>query len=693
MSRRFPRRSGPLIALAVVLIAGLLLYLPGINGPFLFDDYHNFIQNPFVQIEQLDLDSALDAAYSGGGRFPARGLSRLSFALNYYYSGGVFDQRAFKLTNIVIHLLNAVLVFALARALFMRRYAASRERAVWMALLTAGVWLLHPLQLTSVLYSVQRMTSLSALFMFLGLLGYVYGRRQVQDGENRGFVLMAFAIGAGTILGVLNKENAALLPFLAFVVHLAFFPTAALEPGMRRRLRAFHLLFVGSALLLAIGAVAWSWSGIMASFEYDRDFTMGERLLTQPRVLFLYLSLFMFPSLRRMSLHHDDLIASSGLFSPLSTALAIVLLLALLAFAVYRLRNGAIWAFAVIFFIVGHAMESSFLSLEMVHEHRNYVPSFALAMLVAYALTQFTLTSKRPVMLATVVGLAVMLGISVVTWARVGMWSNEAWLMRYMTEQHPNSYRALSVSARGIAAAGGTVSEVFVAYGKIAHANPMSIFPLMRMRRLVNAMQFQIKEGSIAPLLSVTTAVETEQWDTQVLYSDLAQLDKVATALDAEIKRRLPLSPVHNETLAEFLQIRQCIAAQLDLCSGLDDEFQGWMRVALSQSRMSSRARARILDQVAWQQQRSGDFDNAHAALREASELTSNTIFGLRRVLIFVKQKKFDEAERLLQQIDGMKGRARVNLREARRIREYLGQARDGELSVPLETASTAGRS
>ena len=73
---------------------------------------------------------------------------------------------------------------------------------MWMALLSAGVWLLHPMQLTSVLYAVQRMTSLSALFVFLGLLGYVYGRRHIQRGENRGFVLMAFSIGAGSVLSI-----------------------------------------------------------------------------------------------------------------------------------------------------------------------------------------------------------------------------------------------------------------------------------------------------------------------------------------------------------------------------------------------------------------------------------------------------------------------------------------------------------
>jgi hypothetical protein len=361
-------------------------------------------------------------------------------------------------------------------------------------------------QLTSVLYVVQRMTSLSALFVFLGLLGYVYGRRRVQDGDRQGFLLMALGIGAGSILGLLNKENAALLPFLAYVVHLAFFPAGGLEPRMRRWLGYFHLLFVGSALLLAIGVVVWSWSGIVSSFELSREFTMGERVMTQPRVLLLYLSLIFVPNLRRLSLHHDDLVVSTGLLSPLSTIIVIVLLVALITFALYRLRSGAIWAFAVVFFFVAHSMESSFLSLEMVHEHRNYVPSFGLAMLFGYALLQLARATTRPVAFAAVIGLAIMSGISVVTWARVGIWSNESWLMSYMAEQHPNSYRALSLTARSLVVEGSSTSDIYDGYGRIAHANPLAIFPLMRMRRLVNAMQFQLQEGMM-PAAAVPVGV------------------------------------------------------------------------------------------------------------------------------------------------------------------------------------------
>ncbi|MFT5448086.1 MAG: tetratricopeptide (TPR) repeat protein [Gammaproteobacteria bacterium] len=685
LTRLSQHRVMPLIAVAALLVLGLLLYLPGLSGPFLFDDNHNFIQNDLVHMSRLDLNGVLDALFSAGGHFPYRGMSRLSFALHHYFSGGVLDPWVFKLTNVLIHLLNAVLVFALARALFMtqrQRYALSHQQVMWMAVLCASVWLLHPMQLTSVLYAVQRMTSLSAMFMFAGLLGYVYGRHAVQGGDHRGFVPMALGLCCGVLLGMLNKENAALLPFLAYVVHLAFFPTAALDPHSRRRLRLFHLLFVGSALLIAIIAVAWSWSGFLSTFELRREFSMGERLLTQPRVIFLYLSLLLFPSLGRMSLHHDDFLVSTGWLSPASTLIAIVVLAAVLMFAVYRLRSGSLWAFAVVFFLLGHALESSFLPLEMIYEHRNYLPSFALALLCGHTIVRFTSHSSSPVGLPVTISFVLVLGLSVVTWSRAGIWSNEAWLMRYMTEQHPNAYRALALKARQKAVQGGTPTELYTAYAAIADVKPSAIFALMRMRRLVNAMQFQLRQGTIPAVPASAASIATIRWDVSALYRDPEFLEKVADSLDVEIRRRLPLSPVSDETIAEFRQVRLCIDAALDLCIGIDDELKSWLSVALSQSRMETGARVRVLDELAWHHQRSGDYELAHGALNKATDLNpSSTIYQLRRVMLFTNRNKLDEAKALLRQIEVMERQTWFERQQARLAREMLAEKLKGESS------------
>ena len=186
--------------------------------------------------------------------------------------------------------------------------------------------------------------------------------------------------------------------------------------------------------------------------------------------------------MNRLGLYHDGFVTSTAWLDPLSTAPAIIGLVLLLGYAIYRLRSGSIWAFAVVFFFVGHALESSFFPLEMVYEHRNYVPSFAFAMLFAHLVFSVVGRSTRPVALAGLVAVVVLSTSSVVTWARVGFWSSESLLAKYLAEQHPDSYRAQSFVALVTMKEGGSVAGIFAAFRHVAKTNPSSVFALIRMR-------------------------------------------------------------------------------------------------------------------------------------------------------------------------------------------------------------------
>ena len=680
------RLATPFVLLALLLLA-VLVYLPGINGPFLFDDAHNILTSELVRMEQLDLAQLLDAAYSAGGHLPSRGLARSTFALNYYFSGARYDSADFKLTNIFIHVLNAVLVFMLAKALFSQRDgAASRVRTKWVALFAAAVWLLHPLQLTSVLYIVQRMTSMSALFVFAGLLVYVHGRARVQRGERGGLLLMAVGLCAGTALGLLSKETAALLPFLAYVVHLAFFPTAALGQTIQRQLRVFHLLFVGLAAVVAIIGIAWFWSGFVASFEQLREFTMGERVLTQSRVLFLYLSLLVFPSLRQLSLHHDEFVTSTSLLSPPSSLLALTVLVLIVALALYRLRSGAMWAFAVVFFIVGQSMESSFLPLEMVHEHRNYLPSFALAMLCAHSLERLSGAATRPMLMAGLIAISVICALSVVTWARVGIWSNARTLAEYTSEQHPDSYRSLAMLATVQVQQGGTVHDLFATYRHLAQINKVAIFPLIRMRRVVAAMRFHLERGAFTGAPPAPAAVlAAGGWGPPLLYLDERHLTLVAKALTAEVLRRLSLAPLSAETLGAFEETRRCTEALDDECVGLGDEMLEWLQAALTYATTSDRSRASLLGIVAYYEALAGHFEKASAALQQAQtyKASGEPYIVMRQVLLLGQQRRFGEAESLLATLLAGRGYTRIDRRRIAVVQTRLERMREQAMVNP----------
>jgi len=671
----------PLAALAV-LAAALLAYLPGIDGPFVFDDNQNILRNSAVQMERLSAAALAEAALTPDTRMPKRGMARASFALNYHLAGNTFSARAFKLTNIAIHLVNGVLVFALALLLVRRRWpqaAGGPAAAGWIALLTAAVWLLHPLQLTAVLYVVQRMTSLSALFVFAGLCAYVAGRARLERGARGAFWLMGGGIVLGTALGLLNKENAALLPFLAWITGHVFFPTEALPERSRRALARFHLLFVGAPALLAVAGAVWIWESNLDIYRNVRDFTLGERLLTQPRVLLLYLGLFAFPHLRNLSLHHDDFLTSTGLLAPPSTLLALLALAAVAVLGVHGLWRRRLYGFVIAFFLAGHAVESSFLSLEMVYEHRNYVPSFALALALACAAGWFAARTAGPARIGSVLGVALLAALATVTFSRANMWSDEARLARYLVEQNPSSYRSLSLLARVMAVENATVDELMDVYARVARANPRTVFPLVRMARIVTAMQYQVDSGLIEPAAPAPAGVLAgPRWDPPTLYLDPRHLAAVRAALDREIRARLEGAPIHAETVAELEEVRKCVVSNSDMCVGLMALADDWTRLAAASPLADAWSRASLAAIRGQYAARRRDFEAALAFAREAARLgPRNPYFRLHEVVYLGHLGRFDDAYALLDAVRDAHGASTELAAGIAQVSERLDALRD----------------
>ena len=356
----------------------------------MFDDHPAILKLPPLQMTSLDFRSFIDALFVSGDRYPERGIPRLSFALNFYLAGGAFDQYWFKFTNVAIHVFNGVVLFFITRMLVPRiggleSISPKGRQAViaYAPALVAALWLINPIQLTAVLYVVQRMTSLSATFVFLGIAIFVAGRiklEQCQGGESPwpAILLAAFGIAGMGTLGFLCKENAVLLPFLAVLVELFFFTRATLSVRARRLLYGFFGVFAIMPAIVGTVGLVIGWDTIVGESYRHRDYDMVERLLTQPRMLWSYVLWMVVPHLRWYGLYHDDIAISHGLFDPITTAPAVLAWVLLLAWSIWSVRKRSLLGFAVLWFLLAHVIESSFIGLEMVFEHRNYVPSYAL---------------------------------------------------------------------------------------------------------------------------------------------------------------------------------------------------------------------------------------------------------------------------------------------------------------------------
>lgn len=426
-----------------ILVVTIACYLPGLTGSFIFDDGANIGQNPYLKIDSLDFASIRQAAFSGGAGPLGRPVSLASFAVNHYFSG--MDAYYFKLANLLIHLANGVLVFMLARFLlhlYLRvRQAGTSENAVsWMALAVAAIWLLHPFNLTAVLYVVQRMTSLATLFTLAGLALYLHGRKNLLDRKEKGLFAIAAAIFVATPLAALSKENGALLPLLIFVTEATLLRWHA--PNLRSRRILVALVSLSAFLPVLFGLFyIWNHPGLILAGYAWRDFSLAERLMTEARVLWFYLHMILLPSMTEMGLHHDDILISRSLLSPWTTLPAIVGLLLLVGGA-FALRNKQpLIAFGIAFFLVGHALESTIIPLEIAFEHRNYLPMFGILLpLVFYALNpQLHLPSLR---LRRVLLLVMIMLFAGLTASRAQQWGDPLMMRMIEVERHPHSVRA-----------------------------------------------------------------------------------------------------------------------------------------------------------------------------------------------------------------------------------------------------------
>ena len=194
-----------LLAVAAIAVLGWTVYLPGLPGNFVYDDFSNIVQNQSVHIDNLDIHS-LSAAAGGTTAGPLkRPISMLSFALNWYFGG--IDPLPYKLVNIAIHVLNGIMVFFFL-GLLLKRMQPGMSVGVqsMIALASALAWTLHPINLSSVLYIVQRMNSLAALFTLLGLWVYLRGRSRPEL-TTTSLVAVLLAAAVFGVMAALSKEN------------------------------------------------------------------------------------------------------------------------------------------------------------------------------------------------------------------------------------------------------------------------------------------------------------------------------------------------------------------------------------------------------------------------------------------------------------------------------------------------------
>jgi tetratricopeptide (TPR) repeat protein len=432
MTARLKTALWLLAGIVACLLLTAYVYWSGLRGAFALDDGANIIY-PYEYVKDPTWESVSYVVTHNGSGVLGRSVSVISFILTGLQYG--LDAWGYKYHNLLLHLLNGVLLFYLLQQILpLLDRRLDQNRALWIAGVVSALWLLHPLQVSTVLYAVQRMTQLAALFTLLALLAYVKARLNLAATYRfylYGWVLLPLF----AVLAVLSKENGALIPVYILIIECLAFRPDIPELRANRRLGVFLGVFIAAPLLLASLALVFEFDALT---NYNsRTFTLGERVLTQVHALFFYIRMILLPRMRDMSLFHDDY---AVVHSPGAVTLVLIAALVLIAIAIWRLRRTLpVVSFGLAWFFASHLMESTIFPLEMVFEHRNYLAVAGLMLVPVHAL--FLPATAAGLRWLCVVAVA---GFSFMTATRAAEWGDTELFYRVAVTEHPGSPRAVN---------------------------------------------------------------------------------------------------------------------------------------------------------------------------------------------------------------------------------------------------------
>ena len=497
---RLPHRVVGVLLFALLLAAMLAItwwvYHPGLSGDFLFDDFGNL---PVLGATGPVTHWATFWRYitSGDADPTGRPLTLLMFLIDA--RNWPASPYPFKVTNVILHLINGVLLawvlWKLGYALVLRTSAGNEHPVVIpalpeghnpesvatssktdsglrplagpgmtrgrdstapsqvldqcgiaiAALFGAGAWLLHPLFVSTTLYIVQREAMLPATFVLIGILGWMASREALARGHTkRALASMALSAWGCTALAVLCKANGALFPLLLLLSEwtvLSRRPMPDAQTQSRLKLAIAVFLVVPSVLLIAyLVAVLPGYAGTTPAL---RGWTIGQRLLTEPRAVTDYLRLLFIPHAHSTGLFNDQFQVSTGWLHPVSTLPCIALIFGLIGAGLALRKRCPAIALALLFYFAAQLMESGWIPLELYYEHRNYLPAMLLFWPIGLALGQpGTLRLLRVIAAALILS-----ALATLTSQRATLWGDGFRQAQVWAAINPDSARAQANAA------------------------------------------------------------------------------------------------------------------------------------------------------------------------------------------------------------------------------------------------------
>ncbi len=365
-----PPRSGSsrgriLLGAGLIVAAVVAVYTNSLHAPFVFDDLPGIVENQTIR-HLGDLRTVLAAPSNVGSSANSRPLFNLSLALNY--AAGGLNPTGYHAVNLALHALAALALFGLVRRTLLLPSFQPRwgTLALPVALGSALLWAVHPLQTETVTCVIQRTEGLVGLIYLFTCYGFVRATDPTANGSARWKSITV----AACFLGVLSKEVMATAPVLLMLFDRTFLAGTFREAWRQRR--GLHLALFASWIPLT-GLILGS-GGRGGTVGFGLGVSSIDYLLTQCKAIGLYLRLSFWPHPLVLD-YGTDVVSGPG-----AVWLQGLLLLTLLAGTSWALRHRPVAGFLGAWFFVILAPSSSFVPLQTqtIAEHRMYLPLAAL---------------------------------------------------------------------------------------------------------------------------------------------------------------------------------------------------------------------------------------------------------------------------------------------------------------------------
>lgn len=365
----------PSLHLSLILLAALSAYSNTFHAPFEFDDSHVILDNPRIR----SLHSIPSLFLDPSGSIGSRPLSLSTFALNYAISG-TGSTTSYHVFNFTVHVLNAMLLYALILRTARALGRAHSQTTGPIALICALVLAVHPMHTEAVTYIVSRSELLNAFFVLSGLHIFLMVTGYPEGDRRRKHIVGVPALFMISVLGMTSREN-----FIAFPLLMFAFDLAIVSNGNWRKLLSniwLHLALLPGALYLlwlVMGrdfvADKSAWYGITSS-------TPWQYTITEFRVHWSYLKMLILPV--GQNIDHDYRM-SQTLLEPAAMA-AFIGWLCIWGLGVYTLRRRPAVSMCVLWFVIMLLPTTIVPVVDVFFEHRVYTASIGPSVLAVIGL-------------------------------------------------------------------------------------------------------------------------------------------------------------------------------------------------------------------------------------------------------------------------------------------------------------------